>query len=402
MTEEMRVQPNVSIGVVVGSVSRQAGGLFQSVRQLSHATKARGNTVAVYSMRDKNCGQDMRAWGSIQPNIVNTTGPTALGYSANLRRKIDAANHDILHQHGIWMGFSSTVSSWRKREKKPIVISPRGMLDPWAMANSALKKRIALTLYEQNNLDGARCIHALCKAERDAIRSLGFSNPIATIPNAVDLTEAEGTFQSPEWKKGLPKDAKILLFLGRIHRKKGLDLLVEAFSRLQGAESRPWHLVIAGWDQNGTKELLKSKADFLGFNQRIHFVGPQFGSDKKSTLAHSDAFILPSHSEGLPMAVLEAWAFELPVFMTEACNLPEGFAASAAFRIDHNASSMAGVLEDAMALPSDELKKFGAAGRNLVEERFTWSSAARQMSEVYTWCLGGGEKPHCLDVPIIY
>jgi poly(glycerol-phosphate) alpha-glucosyltransferase len=128
-------------------------------------------------------------------------------------------------------------------------------------------------------------------------------------------------------------------------------------------------------------------------DSEIIFFGPAFGDDKKSLLSTADAFILPSFSEGLPMSVLEAWSYKLPVVMTPECNLPEGFAADAAIRIETGAESIALGLNSLFSMSASDLQAMGAKGRALVEERFTWKTIAAQMREVYDWMLGGGATP---------
>ena len=118
--------------------------------------------------------------------------------------------------------------------------------------------------------------------------------------------------------------------------------------------------------------------------------------DKAASLACADAFVLPSLSEGLPVAVLEAWSYGLPVLMTEACNLPEGFAAGAALPIGTDRAGIAAGLRRLFALSDAERRDMGARGRALVRERFTWASVGAQMAAVYQWVLGGGPPPSCV------
>ena len=136
----------------------------------------------------------------------------------------------------------------------------------------------------------------------------------------------------------------------------------------------------------------------------VIFTGPAFGEEKDRLLRQASAFILPSFSEGLPMSVLEAWSYGLPVLMTDHCNLPAGFAANAALRIGTDAESIAEGLRELFALPTTDhgqrttsLISIGRNGRALVERQFTWPQVAAQMKEVYEWLLGGGPKPGCVE-----
>ncbi len=191
----------------------------------------------------------------------------------------------------------------------------------------------------------------------------------------------------------------MLLFLGRLHPKKGLLNLVRAWAEVQAdrpAGAADWVLVIAGWDQGGHEARLRRLIDELGAAGTVRLVGPQFGDQKAASLAFADAFVLPSVSEGLPVAVLEAWSFSLPVLMTDACNLPEGFAAGAALRIEPDPAPMAEALRSLIAMSDADRQAMGTHARALVRERFQWSEIARQMKSIYEWLLGGGPAPACV------
>jgi poly(glycerol-phosphate) alpha-glucosyltransferase len=290
---------------------------------------------------------------------------------------------------------SVAATRWAARWKRPLVVSPHGMLDLWAVRNSAWKKRIAGWLFENRHLRRAACLHALNDAEYDAIRAYGLANPVALIPNGVDPLAPDKSHALPEWAAGLENE-RILLFLGRLHPKKGLANLLRAWARAHrdtSASAEAWRFVIAGWDQGGHEFELRGLAQALGLGERVLFVGPQFEARKAASLARADAFVLPSLSEGLPMAVLEAWAHSLPVLMTPQCNLPEGFAAGAAMEIAPDAEPMAETLALFLGLPEHERRAMGERGQRLVEERFAWESIAARMAKVYRWLIEGGEQP---------
>jgi poly(glycerol-phosphate) alpha-glucosyltransferase len=132
----------------------------------------------------------------------------------------------------------------------------------------------------------------------------------------------------------------------------------------------------------------------LGLDAAVQFTGPVFGSEKARLLHAADAFILASHSEGLPMAVLEAWSHGCPVLMTGACNLLEGFSAGAAIEITTDPAMMAPVIAASLADPN--LPRLGVAGRRLVTERFSWDRVGRDFADVYSWLAGHGPRPDCV------
>lgn len=383
---------SLNIGIVVGAVTPRAGGLFHSVRLPCNRLTADGNDVTVYGIYDTEVPRVVEQWAVTQLKMFPAIGPLNFSYSPALSRALGESHHDLVHQHGLWLHQSTAVRAWRRRSGRPTVISPRGMLDPWAVKNSGWKKRVAGHLFEYANLSEATCLHALSQAEADAMRASGLKNPIAVIPNGVDMPDRTECYARPQW---LPEDGRqTLLFLARIHPKKGITELVDAWSRLKSVRpdlAREWRIVMAGWDDGGHVALLERLIVAKGLKDDILLPGALHGGEKAAALTYADAFILPSHSEGLPISVLEAWAFSLPVFMTRACNLPEGFAEDAACEIsiqpDKLACQLIGGLSDPM------ISARGARGRSLVETHFTWDRIVCGHRELYSWLVNGGPAP---------
>ena len=334
---------------------------------------------------------DLAAWGDVPVGMYPTYGP--LAYSPQLRTLLANSNADLVHQHGLWLDSQWASLHWQRRLGGAVVISPHGMLDPWALRNSAWKKRMVGALFANESLRRAGCIHALCRSEAESIRACGLKNPIAVIPNGVDLPDWNGQHTSGT-------EPKKLLYLGRIHPKKGLKELIEAWALRDGSWRKEWRLVVAGWDDGGHEPGLKALAKELGMADSIEFAGPLFGSEKDAMLRSVKAFVLPSFSEGLPMSVLEAWAYGLPVLMTPFCNLEEGFQVGAAMRMEPTKKSISDTLRGLCATSAVELCEMGMRGRSLVVERFTWPGIAERMHKVYSWCLGGGSMPDCMEAGI--
>lgn len=373
-------------------ISRRAGGLFYSVRWLSMALQRAGCGVRVFSARDRYTEEDLPQWEPLEVGLYSSIGP--LQSAIGLRPMLAKADADLLHVHGIWLDRQWAALQWQKRTGRPVVLSPRGMLDPWAVNNSAWKKKLAGALFANESLRKASCIHALCRSEAESIRAYGLKNPIALIPNGVELPLIDR--QQPA---GDDHRSRNLLFLGRIHPKKGIAELLRGWAeivRRRPAEMGEWKLLVAGWDDGGHQAGFERLRDELGLAGSVEFPGAQFGEAKEQLLRSVDAFILPSHSEGLPMSVLEAWSYGLPVLMTDFCNLPEGFSVDAALRIEPTPEAIAAGIEKLVAQSEAERSLMGLRGRKLVEEKFTWPRIAQEMKAVYEWRLGGGAPPACV------
>jgi poly(glycerol-phosphate) alpha-glucosyltransferase len=157
-----------------------------------------------------------------------------------------------------------------------------------------------------------------------------------------------------------------------------------------------WMLAIAGWDQGGHEAQLRKLTTDLRLLTSVIFLGPRFGADRDACYRACDAFVLPSLSEGLPMTVLEAWAYAKPVLMTSECNLPEGFVAGAALQTGTTSKQIAARLKQLIEMSDDDRKAMGARGRALVAETFSWPRIGEQMRWVYEWVLGGGTAPETI------
>jgi poly(glycerol-phosphate) alpha-glucosyltransferase len=336
---------------VLSGISRNEGGLFYSVRWLSQTLLRTGVDIRLVSHVDEHTDSDRPLWSPLDIELYTARGP--LLYSSKLRAILRESQADLLHVHGIWLNRQWAALQWQKRTGKPVVISP----------------------------------HALCQSEADSIRAYGLKTPIAIIPNGVELPSLQTSSPNSQTHK------KQLLFLGRIHPKKGLAELISGWEK---SALKGWDLIIVGWDDGNHLAGLQQQADDLGVGDSISFPGPQYGEEKEALLRNADAFILPSFSEGLPMSVLEAWSYGLPVVMTDFCNLPEGFSAGAALRIEPNIESIAQGLAQLDSMSETDLSAMGTHGRTLVERSFTWDKIAQDMKAVYEWCLGG-EKPTCIQ-----
>ncbi len=393
-----RAADPVRVGMVVASVSRRGGGVVEVLRGVTRHLRDRpGTRVEVFGLADPHTEEDRPAWRGVPVSAHPVLGPPAIGYSPGLDRALRGGGLHVAHVHGLWMYVSLAARRWASAAGRPYLVSPHGHLDAWALARHPWRKRLALALHERANLEGAACLHALCERELASIRALGLVNPVCVVPNGIDPPTVAAA-APPAWAAEPGAGARTLLFLGRVTPQKGLANLLKAWRTARRA-GEPWRLVIAGWDQFGHTKELRALAGALGVAASVRFVGPQHGADKEAALAFADAFVLPSVSEGLPMAALEAWARGLPVLMTPACNLPEGFAAGAALRAEPEPESLAEGLERLFALSDQERRAMGARGRLLTLERFSWARVADEMEGVYRWLARGGPAPPCVRMP---
>ncbi|MBL8552328.1 MAG: glycosyltransferase [Hyphomonadaceae bacterium] len=384
------------IGVLTGSVSRHGAGVFEALRGVSIAvSKIPGVDVEVFGIEDDATEADRALWGGLPVHTAAARGPRAFGYTPGLYESMRAADLDLLHICCMWMYPTLLSLRWMRETGKPVVVSAQGFLDPWAFSNKRWMKEIAAALYERRHLDQAAALHAVADSEMRSLRAFGLKNPIAVIPNGVN-PPGNAPAGPPPWSD---RTGKTLLFLGRVHAKKNIIPLIEAWAQVSREEraSDPWQLAIAGWDQAGYEAQCKAVIDATGA-PRVHFIGPQHGLAKHNAFKSATAFVLPSLSEGLPLAVLEAWSYGLPVVMTPECNIPEGAHAGAAIEIGTSAAAITPGLKRLFRMSDAELAQMSGNALRLVEERFTWTQIGADMHTLYRWLINGAPPPSRLHL----
>jgi poly(glycerol-phosphate) alpha-glucosyltransferase len=410
----------MKIAFLTASVSRNAGGLFESIRCLAKGVFSLDYPVVVFGVADDHTEADSGAWRPLAVKTFASRGPARLSYAPGLSAALSDYAPDILHSHSLWNHTSMAAGRWYRKTGKPYVVHPHGMLDPWAVRNSYLRKFLAELIFEKSHLQNAACLRALCESEARSFRAYGLKNPVCIIPNGIDLPPPdENGATADDGPIGALRTAgfKTLLYLGRIHPKKGLVNLLHAWRAAldsRPAQRNPWVLAIAGWDEKGHEMELKKLVEELGIPSvklassraalpslapsSVIFLGPQFGGAKAACYRSCHAYILPSFSEGLPMTVLEAWSYGKPVVMTPECNLPEGFVAGAAVHAAPAAASLELGLRQLFEMSDGERRTMGAHGLNLVAGRFGWAKASRDLVAVCRWILGGGAPPEFVQL----
>jgi poly(glycerol-phosphate) alpha-glucosyltransferase len=378
---------------VTSWLSRKGGGIPPVIWALARETHLRKISVSVIGLKDQWTSDDCPETG-VHYAATEVIGPSTFGFSPGMQKQLKAiAPPGIIHSHGLWMYPGLVARKYAAHTGGRLLVSPHGMLEPWALNNSRWKKRLVANLFENKNLRNADCLHALCTAEAENFRRYGLKNPIAIIPNGVDLEESASvpsnliTDRFPE-----SKGRRRIIFLSRLHPKKGLTNLLAAWRRIS-VEFKDWQLLIAGSGDPLYEQELKNFAQNMILNQDVLFLGAVYGSDKKQILEAADAFVLPSFSEGFSMAVLEASAHALPVLLTRECNFPELAKSNAAIEISPDLTAVETGLRQILGMPEEQRKAMGQRGRDLMRKSYTWPVVAEEMCRVYNWLAGNGPAP---------
>jgi glycosyltransferase involved in cell wall biosynthesis len=283
---------------------------------------------------------------------------------------------DVVHGHGLYVGANFIFGRQARGQQKPLVYHPHGFFEPYILQRSRWKKRLVHWLFEDGNFRRVQLWRALTDKEAGQIRACGIKAPIVVAPNGLNLTDYPRPGPVPASIKtplisSLEKFGPRVLFLGRIHPKKGLDLLLPAWARLAPLTTR-WQLVIAGPDEGGYLAEMRQLAATLKLQHQIQFTGAVTGAAKQALLHSADIFVLPSYSEGFPMSLLEALACALPVVGTRACNFAELFRAGAGWDCDATLASLVAALRLSLESSDAERRQRGENGRRLVETQYAW------------------------------
>lgn len=307
---------------------------------------------------------------------------------------------DVIHGQCIWEPLFHQMRVIATKNNIPFILTPRGTLEPWSLQQKKWKKKIARWLYQDNDLRRCACIYATAEMEAKHIRELGFKNPICVIPNGIE-TDGYPCRKDPSVVK------KQILFLSRVHPKKGIEVLIDAFSRLH-RDFQDWIVVIVGNGEADYRQSLCNRVTELGIKEKVMILPPVFGEAKLKLYQESSVFCLPSHSENFGMVIAEALSCGVPVITTNGTpwQLLNGETTTMGARldilgdnkrtgwcIDLSIDNLEKVLREAMLTKCDNLFEMGQRGSILVNENFSYRSVAKKNKALYEWIINKGDKP---------
>lgn len=363
---------------VISDISTEASGPSYSVPRLSQSLAERGHEVVLSCLaaREYIPGVELDIHGS---------WPIAKGFGISpshareMRKK--GKTFDIIHSHGIWCLANITPGWVVPKNGARLVASPRGSMAPWAM-NFKRWKKAPVWPFQRRLYERAHLLHATASEEYEDMRNLGFRAPIAVIPNGIDVPDL------PIFKN---KTNFRLLFLSRIHQKKGVEILLDAWGFIQD-KFENWELTIAGPGEefyvNNLIQISKSKK-----LKRVNFIGPVFGEEKSNLYFDSDLFILPTYNENFGMVVAEALSHGLPVVVSEGAPWRKIEDKNCGLWVPVNSEAVKSALSKMMMMSHDERLKMGFQGREWMIEDFGWNMVGGRMESAYNYTISGGDKP---------
>lgn len=320
--------------------------------------------------------------------------------SSQMEDYILAEKFDIIQMQSMWDPKYHMVAKIARKHNIPYLITPRGMLEPWSLMQSKWKKKLALALYQMKDLQKSACIFTTAEMEAQHVRELGVKVPMSVIPNGI---ETDGY----PCRSSMDNVKKQVLFLSRVHIKKGIEILIDAFELLH-KDFPEWSVAIVGNGEADYIESLKQKIENLQLQHCIKILPPVFGEAKVKLYQESSIFCLPSYSENFGMVIAEAMSCGVPVITTNGTpwQLLNGDCTTmgasldmlgedkrTGWCIDLSVENLEKTLRKAMTLSPATLYNIGQRGSKMINENFNYRSVAQKTKLLYEWIIVGGDEP---------
>lgn len=350
---------------VLPTVSSSYGGPVRVAEAMARHLPARGFEVTLFPTEDRPAGPAF--WP---------------GARAVKRLHSLVAAADLVHVHGLWTFPTSLAARFARSLRKPYVITPHGMLDRWSRRRSKWKKRVWAAAFENENLRSAAALHFFNREEREEAQDVVDGLPSFVLPNGVSLSE----FASLPGRASLSKwlvptqGERVLLFLGRLHPKKGFDVLLPALATV--SRRCAFQLLVAGPDEGGYRAEVARLAADAGVTERVHFLGEVLGEDKRRLLGGADLFVLPSHQEGDSIAIKEALASGLPLLVSDKCHCPEVATSGAGLVVADSVRPMAEALE-ALCTEAEPSLSARRERARILAQRYDWGELISRLADEY-------------------
>ena len=371
----------MKVCIAISTIDKTAGGPSRSVPLLAKGLVKCGVDVTIVTIATSSMNLGVLENSGVKLKILKS-----LSYSS-LKIFIESERFDIIHSQNLWEPFYHYISIIAQKTGIPYIMTPRGTLEPWSLSQKKYKKKLALALYQKRDLNKSSCILATATMEAENIRKVGINSPIAVIPNGLDVKEYDcRKISSCERVK------KQILFLSRIHKKKGIELLIEAWSVLAN-NYKDWQVIIAG---NGEQEYITELNNIIhnaGLQTSVKIEGPVFGKDKIKLYQESALFVLPSYSENFGMVIAEAMACGLPVITTKSTPWGVLNEKSLGWCIELSKDSLVEAINMALSLGQTKLFNMGSKASEYISSTLQYEKVAELNKSVYEWILGKKIKP---------
>lgn len=354
----------------IPSIDRTSGGVGAYMQQLA---KELGKLVELHIVTHKS--SNMLKISNAKLHLIAGGAKRLMQAKREWCALLNELKPDVVHENCCWTPGSAFTQKWARNFGYKVVLTPHGMLEPWILKRHYWTKKIpALLLYQKMAVKQADMLHATAESEKENLLELGYNDRITVIANGIDVESIE---MKTTWKRN-----KEILFLSRVHVKKGLNFLIEAVAQLKRV-MRDYTVRIAGEGDMAYIDELMDLASQLGVNDIISFEGGVYGNRKWQLFRQADLFILPTHSENFGIVVAEALASGTPVATTKGTPWNELESEHCGWWTEVGTEATVQVLRDFLSLTENELEMMGRNGRKLVEEKYSARMVAEEFVEMY-------------------
>ena len=364
----------------VSSLDLSAGGPSRSVPMLVKGLAELGVDITLMTIRSENMNIHSLEGTSAKLKVLSPSFSRK-----EIAKYLADERFELIQIQSVWeMPYHKVILEARK-QNIPYIVTPRGMLEPWSLSQKKWKKKLAWWLYQRNDVQKSACVFTTAKMEAEHVSNLGITTCKAVIPNGIE-TDAYPCKTSVEGVK------KQVLFLSRVHVKKGIELLFEAWKRLH-SDYVDWQLLVIG---NGEAEYihsLENRVESLGLKDCIKILPPVFGEAKIKVYQESALFCLPSFSENFGMVIAEAMSCGTPVITTTNCPWEILNETDTGWCVDLSVDNLERALREAMEMDANALYDMGQRASKLIYDNFDYRSVTRKTLRLYEWLLNSGEKP---------
>lgn len=362
-------------------IDKKSGGPSRSVPMMAKGLAKTGNDITLMTFRSNEMNIEALQGTPVELKILEQD------YSIKeIENYITTESFDIIQLQSIWHPSYHRIAKICRKHDIPYLITPRGMLEPWSLSQKKWKKKLALLLYQMRDLNKASCIYTTSEMEASNVKQLGVKSNISVIPNGIDING----YPCRSTRNNIKKQ---ILFLSRIHEKKGIELLINAWKTLH-AEYPDWSIKIVGNGEDSYIKKLKETISKHQLDECIEIMPPAFGSSKIALYQSSSLFVLPSYSENFGMVIAEALSCGVPVITTNYTPWEFLNSTNTGWCIGLSEDNLKNSLREALNRSLDELYEMGQRGSQLVGEKFDYRSVAIKTINLYDWLLYGGDKPN--------
>ena len=386
---------------VIANLAPRYGGPAKACVEMAQAVAGLGHEVSIYTTNQDGPGElavpldrpvlkdgmEIRFFPIQPPRFWGASWPLARALSQKIKE------YDLLHIHSLYLFHDLMAGHYCRKYGVPYLVQPHGTLDPFIHRRHRLRKTVMETIFENRNIKGAAAVLFTSAEEKELARPYTFNTPGAVVALGLDLSSYQRLPAPGAFRERFPEIGakKIILFLGRINFKKGLDLLVEAVARVV-RQRQDVHLVVAGPDDDGWGARVKEWLKAEGILGDATFTGMLLDEEKLAVLRDAQMFVLSSYSENFGIAVIEAMACGLPVVISDQVNIwREVETAGAGLVVPCAAASLAAALARLLADPG-LAADMGQRGRDLVARRFQWGNIALALQDLYTGIIANDRK----------